>query len=270
MAIKTQTMFSANINQASPLYIAQITDIYLFAAENHQMLGITTTESFQVVIKQLKELQSELDLLILTGNLSGDGKSESYENLQYLLKPLQISTYWLPGSYDCAIAMDEMLNLGMFSRRKSFQRGNWNFILLNSTISGSREGYLSSATLDWLDSELKLLGNNPTLLSLHHSPLSLNSQWLDLNILQNSQEFFGVLDRHPQVKIVIFGNIHQEFQQTRHHVEYLGTPSTCVQFLPNSSTLTIDPKPPGFRWLKLYPNGGWETSVTRVPDFHLV
>ncbi|BAZ32921.1 3',5'-cyclic-nucleotide phosphodiesterase [Cylindrospermum sp. NIES-4074] len=262
-------MLSANINQASPISIAQITDIHLFAAENHKLLGIPTTESFGAVIQRLQELQSELDLLILTGDLSGDGTGESYENLQFLLNPLKIPTYWLPGDHDCAIAMDDNLSLGMLSRRKSFTRGSWNFILLNSSVVGSMHGHLSATTLDWLDSELKLLGDKPTVVSLHHPPIFVNSAWLDVSILQNSEEFFAVLDRHPQVKLVLFGHIHQEFQYTRHNVEYLSSPSTCIQFLSASANLAIDQKPPGFRLLKLYPNGTWETSVERVPYFHL-
>ncbi|WP_041233602.1 3',5'-cyclic-AMP phosphodiesterase [Cylindrospermum stagnale] len=255
------------MNQVSPVFIAQLTDIHLFAAENQRLLGIPTMESFQAVIKRLKELQPELDFLILTGDLSGDGTVESYENLQYLLNPLQIPTYWLPGNYDCAIAMDEILTLGMVSRRKSFTRGSWNFILLNSSVPGSMHGHLSDKTLDWLDSELKMLGENPTVVSLHHPPILVNSEWLDVNTLQNSEELLAVLDRHPQVKLVLFGHIHQEWKHTRDDVDYLGSPSTCIQFLSESPTFALDEKLPGFRLLKLHPDGTWETWVERVPYF---
>jgi Icc protein len=253
------------MNQVSPVLIAQLTDIHLFATDNHKMLGMATTESFQAVIRRLKELQPELDFLILTGDLSGDGTEASYENLQHLLHPLHIPTYWLPGNHDCAIAMEEILTLGMISRRKSFTRGSWNFILLNSSVVGAVHGYLPDQTLDWLDSQLKILGNNPTVVSLHHPPMAINSAWLDISALQNSEELFAILDRHPQVKLVLFGHIHQEFQHTRHHVDYLSTPSTCIQFLSNSPILAIDEKLPGFRLLKLHPNGTWETWVERVP-----
>ncbi len=256
------------MNQVFPVSIAQVTDIHLFAAENHELLGMPTMESFQAVIAGLKILQPELDLLLLTGDLSGDGTPTSYENLQNLLSPLQIPTYWIPGNHDCAIAMDEILNLKMFSRRKSFERGGWNFLLLSSAVPGCVHGYLSAPTLNWLDSQLNILSDKPTLISLHHPPFLVNSQWLDSSTLQNSQELFAVLDRHPQVKLVLFGHIHQEFQRQRHHVHYLGTPSTSIQFKPESTMFALDQKPPGFRLIKLYPNGTWETSIERVPFFH--
>ncbi|MBW4563961.1 MAG: 3',5'-cyclic-AMP phosphodiesterase [Mojavia pulchra JT2-VF2] len=258
------------MNQVSPISIVQITDMHLFAAENHHLVGIPTRDSFQAVIERLKDLQPELDLLLLTGDLSGDGTVESYENLQNLLSPLKIPTYWVPGNHDCAIAMDEILNLGLLSRRKSFERGKWNFILLNSSVPECVHGHLSAETLNWLDSQLKILSNYPTVIALHHPPFLVNSEWLDSSTLQNPEELFAILDNHPQVKLVLCGHIHQEFEYQRHNVHYLGTPSTCIQFKPKSATFALEQKPPGFRLLKLYPDGNWETWVERVSYFHPV
>jgi Icc protein len=256
------------MKQVPPLSIAQVTDMHLFANENQKLLGIPTMSSFQAVIERLQELQPELDLLLLTGDLSSDNRPESYEIVQNLLRPLQIPTYWIPGNHDCAIVMEQVLNLGLVSRRKSFERGNWNFILLNSSVPGYVHGYLSVKTLDWLDSQLKIIGNKPTLVALHHPPFLVNSDWLDSSSLQNPKELFAILDNYPQVKLVLCGHIHQEFHHQRHDIHYLSAPSTCFQFLPQSAHFALDQQPPGFRQLKLYPDGVWETWVERVPFFH--
>ena len=84
---------TAKMNQVSPVSIAQVTDMHLFANQNQELLGMPTTESFQAVIERLKDLRCELDLLLLTGDLSGDGTLASYESLQNLLLPLQIPAY---------------------------------------------------------------------------------------------------------------------------------------------------------------------------------
>jgi Icc protein len=256
------------MKQIFPLSIVQITDIHLFADEEQKLLGVSTMQSFSKIIEYLQIHKQELDLVLLTGDLSGDGESESYENLRNLLSPLQIPTYWLPGNHDHAIAMSEILSLGLISRRKSFERGGWNFILLDSSVPEKVHGHLSTETISWLDTQLQTTKDIPTLIALHHPPFLVNSTWLDSSRLQNPEELFAVLDAYPKVKLVLFGHIHQEFEKYRQGVGYLGTPSTCIQFKPGSKDFALDPIYPGLRLLKLYPNGTWETSIQRVVCQH--
>jgi Icc protein len=77
-----------------------------------------------------------------------------------------------------------------------------------------------------------------------------------------------VIDRYPQVRLVIFGHIHQEFERSRRGITYLGTPSTCIQFMPNSQKFSLDQTKPGFRLLNLYPNGMFNTKIERVAYTH--
>ncbi|AKG22972.1 3',5'-cyclic-AMP phosphodiesterase [Calothrix sp. 336/3] len=258
------------MNQTPAISIAQVTDTHLFVTEEQELLGIPTIKSFQAVVKRLEEMRSELDLILLTGDISGDGTETSYETVQNLLRPLQIPTYWVPGNHDSAIAMDEILNLGLISRRKCFERGGWNFILLDSTVPDCVHGCLSSATLTWLDRQLQTNRDKPTLIALHHPPFAVNCQWLDSIGLHHPEEFFAVIDKYPQVQLVLLGHIHQEFHYQRREVDYLGTPSTCVQFLPKSPQFAVDSKPPGFRIVELYSNGTWKSKIERVPFFHAV
>ncbi|MDY6902145.1 MAG: phosphodiesterase, partial [Cyanobacteriota bacterium] len=76
------------MKEVYPITIAQVTDMHLFASEDQQLLGMPTTESFNAVIERLKKMRDELDLLLLTGDLSGDKTPQSYANLQNLLSPL--------------------------------------------------------------------------------------------------------------------------------------------------------------------------------------
>ncbi len=260
--------YHPDMKQVSTITIAQVTDMHIFASEQQQLLGMSTTKSFHAVIERLKKLREELDLLLLTGDLSGDSTSQSYGNLQNLLSPLFLPCYWLPGNHDDLAIVNEVLNLGLVSRRKCFERGGWNFVLLDSSVAGEVHGYLRRETLEWLDFQLRMIVDKPTAIALHHPPLKINSCWLDKTSLQNSEEFFAILDKYPQVRLVLFGHIHQEFYTQRQGVDYLGTPSTCVQFKPGSQKLAIDKHcSPGFRLIKLYPNGTWESWIERVPYF---
>ncbi len=250
------------MNQSS-LLVAQVTDIHLFADQNQELLGLSTRRSFKVVLEQLLSLQPQPDLLLLTGDLSQDGTFESYVQLQNLLAPLSLPIYWLPGNHDCLNVMQQVLRAPL-SPCKSFEQSGWQFVLLDSTIPEHVSGCLSSETLDALNFQLEIASHLHTLIAIHHPPCKVNSNWMDAIMLQNPEELFAVIDRYPQVKLVIFGHIHQEFSWQRQGVHYLGTPASSIQFKPQSSTFSLGQEQPGFRLLNLYPDGTWETRIERV------
>lgn len=252
--------------KSSPLRIAQVTDLHLFAKSNQCLLGMPTLRSLNALVEQLHNLYPRPDLLLLTGDLSQDGTIESYDRLQALLTPLQIPIYWLPGNHDCIEAMERSLT--RFSPEKAFERNGWRFLLLNSQDPGCVHGRISIESLNWLDQQLAQHLNIPTLVSLHHPPFAVNSTWLDTSILQNTAEFLAVIDRYPQVKLIVFGHIHQEFQRQRNKMTFLGTPSTCIQFAPRSNEFALGQELPGFRLIQLYPDGTWASQVKRVEFSH--
>jgi len=94
--------------------------------------------------------------------------------------------------------------------------------------------------------------------------VAVGSRWLDAIGLVNVEEFFDVLGRHAQVQGVIFGHIHQVFEMQRKGVHLMGTPSTCIQFMPNEDDFALDHQKPGYRHLTLRANGEIETDVARI------
>lgn len=254
------------MSRTSPQIVAQITDTHLFAEPNQAQKGIITAQSFQSVLERVKQLQPQPDLLLLTGDLSQDETPESYQHLYRCVSPLSIPAYWIGGNHDDLSIMEQYLTGEPFFPHKSFQQGDWQFILLNSAIPGCVYGGFSTQTLEWLEEQLQQSRQLPTLIALHHPPLSINSEWMDNISLQNPDNFLTILENYPQVKLVIFGHIHQEFSHERQGIHYFGTPSTCVQFSPNLQEFQLDSKPPGFRLFYLYPDGKWETKVEWVAD----
>jgi Icc protein len=252
------------MSQNPPLFVAQITDTHLFADPHQEKKGVVTAQSLQSVLERIEQLQPQPDLLLLTGDLSQDETPESYQYLQSVVSPLAIPTYWIPGNHDDLLLMEQILNQSPIFPHKSFQQGGWQFILLNSTVPGCVYGELSRSSLEWLDVQLQNSNQLPTLIALHHPPLPVNSAWMDNISLQNSDELLTILDRYPQIRLVIFGHIHQEFERKRQGIHYLGTPSTGFQFAPNLQEFQLDNLPPGFRLFKLYPDGRWETQIKRV------
>jgi Icc protein len=257
-------MSAIAVNSPSSLLIAQITDTHLFADVHEDLLGLQTSRSLQAVIDQVNALERRPDLLLLTGDLSQDSTAKSYELLQEMLSPLAIPAYWVPGNHDCPKTMAQVLTRSPVSSQKSFYADSWHIVLLDSSVFGCVHGFLTAESLAWLDQELSQSKGAPTLIAFHHPPFLSGSNWMnDLGLL-NAEDFFEVCDRHSHVKLVLFGHIHQSFSRQRNQVHYLGTPSTCIQFKPNSDKFALDEERPGLRLVALYPDGTWESQVERV------
>ena len=258
-------MISSSVPLDLPLLVAQLTDTHLFADANQTMKDCPTVLSFQAVLNSVAQLQPQPDLMLLTGDLSQDETIASYQQIHSRITPLDIPTYWIPGNYDQSLAdMEQTLCTAPISPQKCFQAGGWQFILLNSMLHQQVYGELSADALEILDQQLQS-SSLPTLIALHHPPLAIASAWMDAIGLQNREALFAVIDRYPQVKLVVFGHIHQEFDRVRQGVRYLGAPSTCVQFSPNADEFAIDgDRQPGFRLLHLYPDGQFTTTVQRI------
>ena len=252
-------------SQRESFRILQLTDTHLFAQTQETLLGLPTQTSLQRILDRILSQPQLPDFIVLTGDLSQDGRAESYAHLSTLLEPLGLPIYWIPGNHDCVETMTRSLKAPVFAPDKHFQHQGWQFILLNSQIPGEVSGRLSTEVLEALTHQLETGPKQPTTLALHHPPITLQSAWLDSSALENPDELYAVLDRFSHVKLVLFGHIHQDISLVRRGVTYLGCPSTCIQFDRRSDTFALDvDHNPGFRELELCSDGTWTSQMHRV------
>jgi Icc protein len=171
--------------------------------------------------------------------------------------------YCLPGNHDERLAMAEHLRGDAIRAERVVDAGAWRIVLLDSTIPGEDGGRLDDAELEHLRGALSDHAR-PTLVCLHHQPVAVGSAWIDTMALQNDAAFFEILDAHAQVRGVLWGHVHQDFEAHHGDIRLMATPSTCVQFLPGAPHFQVDPQPPGCRLLTLTPEGGIHSEVLRL------
>jgi Icc protein len=240
--------------------VAQITDTHLFADDRQKMFDCSTNQTFAQVIQAIAQLELKPELILLTGDISQDETPESYEYAKALIEPLQIPTYWLPGNHDQNSEAIAALNGDWISPVKTFEKSGWQFVLLDSVVAQVPYGHLSQAQLNRL--ERLLVKDLPTIVAIHHHLLPCGLDYMDAINLKNADVVLALLDRYPQVKVVLSGHIHQEFSTRRDNIQYLGTPSTCIQLKADGAKVMVDAdRPPGFRLLDLKSDGTMTTSV---------
>lgn len=249
-----------------PLRVLQFTDTHFFGTLDGRLMGVDTASTFKQVVKLAHEQHGAPDFYLLTGDLSQDETEQSYQRFAESAKELLGPAYYLPGNHDIRPLMEKAFAAhGMpFHADTDFVCGDWQIVLLDTQVQGEVHGHLSEVELHRLDAALSKHPDKHALVALHHHPVPIGSNWIDQIKVDNGDNFLSVIDKHPQVRAVLCGHIHQEFEKTRRDVLYLGTPSTCVQFKPRTEGFAIDAIPPGYRWLKLNPNGTVDSAVVRV------
>ena len=88
--------------------------------------------------------------------------------------------------------------------------------------------------------------------------------------MHNQDEFNSFVSKFPQIKAVVCGHVHQEFDSVINNIRYIATPSTSIQFEPFSHDFALDQKGPGWRYLTLTAQGEIHTEVFRLPPGRFV
>lgn len=250
-----------------PLRLIQITDSHLFAHAGDRLLGLNTRHTFESVLSLALDGTTPADALVMTGDLVQDETSEGYAYLARTLEATGLPCFCIPGNHDRRDLMEQWLGAAAMGPVADNRLNGWHLIFLDSTLPGEDGGRLTARQVHHLDALLERDPSRHCLVFLHQQPVPIGSAWLDTMGVANGAQMLAVCDRHPHVKSVICGHIHQEFAQAQGHYQILGTPSTCFQFLPDSPNFALDDRTPGYRELSLHADGRLTTRVVRLPHY---
>lgn len=250
--------------------LVQLTDSHLFSETGGKLLGMDTAESLERVVDLVLEEQAQIDLVLATGDLSQDGSVASYRRFRDISERIAAPSRWCPGNHDERDSMLEATH-GSEAMLPVTDVGSWRVVMLDTLVEGSVLGLLADAQLTLLERALEEAGARHVLICLHHHPVTIGSQWMDAIGLHNREQLFEVVDHHQNVRALLWGHIHQEFDGQRGAVRLLASPSTGVQFAPASEDFQVDSTAPGYRWLRLHADGSLDTGVSRVSgiDFEI-
>ncbi len=249
-----------------PLRLVQITDTHLFGDEGGELRGVTTLQALRAVLDAAAANIAAADAVLVTGDVVQDDP-RGYAHLHQALRHLKKPVLCIPGNHDDVPQMRASLRGGPFQVGGWLDIADWRLVMLDSVVPGRAGGRLAERELDMLERTLAAAGRRHALVSLHHHPVSMSSRWLDQVGLENHAEFFAVIDRHPNVRGIVWGHVHQDHDAMRGQVRLLSSPSTCAQFRPGVDEFVVDTRPPGYRILELNPDGSIRTEVVWLDRF---
>lgn len=188
--------------------------------------------------------------VLVSGDLADHAADAEYELLRELLAPLDAPLFVLAGNHDDRRALRrhfEVRGADGGPVQYSAELGAFRLVALDSTRPGEDRGELDADRLAWLDAELAAAPDTPTLLAMHHPPLTTGIPAMDeIGLPATDRRALGdVLAHHPQVGRIVGGHMHRTIAADLGGRAVLAAPSTYVQarldFRTRSVELTAEP-----------------------------
>ena len=232
-----------------PFLLVQLSDPHIGAtwAGGDPVAGLTAA------VESVRQLPDPPDAVLMSGDLADNAADGEYELVRELLGRLGAPLYVLAGNHDQRDTLRLHFDLpgaGGAPVQYGVDLGPLRLVVLDSTRPGEDRGELDAERLSWLDAELAGAPDRPTLIALHHPPVSTGiAAWDELGLpVSDRRALAEVLERHPQVRRIVAGHVHRTMTAELAGCAVLAVPSTYVQTRLNFNSDEIETaaEPPGF------------------------
>jgi len=246
--------------------LIQFSDLHLFGEASGRLRGVATLPSLQAVVAEANRRSHRADGILLTGDLVQDDP-EGYRWVRQVFGGSRVPVLCLAGNHDLPDHMRASLRGAPFKLGGHTEFGSWLVVMLDSWVQNDAGGRIGAQQLSYLREVLRAHRSHHVLVSLHHHPIAMRSEWLDRVGLYDSDEFMSIVRQHSNVRGVLWGHVHQSLDSFIHGTRFMATPATCAQFEPGSVDFAIDDRPPGYRVLELMPDGTIATEVCWLENY---
>lgn len=241
--------------------LLHLTDLHLFRDSHGTLKSVTTWNAFMATYKVMLQTHPDADCLILGGDLAHDASLEAYGALKGAIESFPGVVLFTLGNHDAYGAAFNVLG----PSHRFCDLPGWRIVVLQTLLPGYEKGTLTATELRALEETLSEATGRHVMIFMHHPPCSIGSLWIDRIALGNAHAFWSIVLAHQQVRAIVFGHVHQDFEGLYEGIRLMGTPSTCVQFKPRSPVFHLDDAHPGYRWIELKEDGSFLSEVHRIP-----
>ena len=192
-----------------PYVLAQISDIHVGGP------NIGSGERFSSALSVINDMAQQPDLVLLTGDNTHNNTEAEWQEVKERLKVLRAPWVAINGNHDRSIVE--------LAGHRSIQAGPLRLVLLDT----SNDTFTDSDGV-WLDTELSIHPDAPTVLAIHQPPFETGIWWMDCVGLKGSEIFERVVRGHNQVIKVLSGHVHRAIQTNWNGCSLWVCPSTSV------------------------------------------
>jgi 3',5'-cyclic-AMP phosphodiesterase len=234
---------------SEPFVLVQLSDLHLGAHWG----GQDPVAALAAAVESVKGLRPRPDAVLVSGDLAENAGDAEYEQVRELLAPLEAPLYVLPGNHDDRATLRRHFDLagaGGEPVQYAADLGPLWLVVVDSTCPGVDPGAVDDERLSWLDDELALAPDVPTIIAMHHPPLVTGIPALDATglVAEDRRALAEVVARHPQVRRLVGGHVHRPVAGDLAGRAVLAAPSTYMQARLDfcKEELQLVPEPAGF------------------------
>jgi 3',5'-cyclic AMP phosphodiesterase CpdA len=248
------------------ILLAQLTDLHIGAGVG----DADPARRVERVVSAIAALDPAPDAVVVSGDLTQLGEPAQYARVRELLAPLRMPVHVLPGNHDVREALRDALLADVDTGPRDYLQyetrvKGLRLLVCDTIIPGEDGGRLCADRLAWLDAALAADREAPTVVAMHHPPLTAGIEAMDEIGLEpgSRTELAEVLGRAPNVLRVIAGHVHRPMYSTCGGRPVFSCPSADVAIrldLRPGADLGVLDEPPAYS-LHLVTDG---TLVTHV------
>ena len=195
--------------------IAQMTDIHVGFAPDEKPEELNLTR-FRATLKRLLDGPNRPDLLVLSGDITDHGDTESFAKTAALLADCPFPIIAMVGNHDSRAGL-----VGAFPQAEPAEGGflHWvvdaplglRIICLDTLEDGRHGGAFCQLRAAWLAARLAEAPDAPTLIFMHHPPVVTGIDWMDPALEEPwIVRLREVLEGQPQVLAIHCGHLHRQ------------------------------------------------------------
>ncbi|MDN2483355.1 phosphodiesterase [Vibrio agarivorans] len=226
------------------MLIAQLTDLHIKQGGKQAYRRVDTLACLQKAVVHINQLSPRPDYLVITGDLGDFGTPDEYQLIKQELLKVELPMLVVPGNHDHRDNLREGLKGLVEFDHPEFcnfvvDQDDTVLIGLDSSVIGKPYGHLSPETLAWLESTLEQHHDKPAMMFLHHPPMQVGLNHMDVQNLQNADELHAVLAKFNNILGICAGHLHRSITAMWNSIPVWVGPSHS-----HSVTLDLDPNAP--------------------------
>lgn len=257
------------------MLIAHISDCHI-AGGNKKAYGVApTAENLLLCVEHINQLTPQPDVVLVTGDITYSGLLEEAERTASLLRALQCPYYIVPGNHD-----DRSTLWSVFGKNAcpGKDKDFLNYVVdgydirligMDSTLPANPGGEICEARADWLDQQLSVATNRPTIIFMHHPPTKFGVLETDEDGFVGADRLGRVIAGYNNIEAILCGHIHIPA-----HMRWCGTVITTAQGMGAQLVLDltlIHPsqfilEPPGYQLHYFTPEKNLVSHTVTVKD----